>query len=106
MARIKALEDEHKKLKQKHDYIAYMAVRLEASKAKKVAEIASLKRWIAVDKALHEANVKKAQKVAKRKLAKKLHGTPCRHMILFQTKCSTWASFMLAYESGSPHLEK
>lgn len=52
LARIKVLEDEQKALKEKHDQAASLANRLEASKARKVAEVASLKRPIDTSNAL------------------------------------------------------
>lgn len=46
-----------------------MALKLEASKARRDAHISSLKRQLEADKTLHEAKVKRAHKAAKRELA-------------------------------------
>lgn len=61
-ARIKVFEDEQKKLREEHDQVASLAIRLEVSKEKKIAKVVSLKRQIEANNALHEANMKRAQK--------------------------------------------
>lgn len=67
----KSLEDERKKLKERHDHAVSQATGLEESKGRKPAEIASLKRQLAVSTTLHEANVKKVQKATRREMADK-----------------------------------
>ncbi|XP_024013192.1 uncharacterized protein At3g60930, chloroplastic-like [Eutrema salsugineum] len=73
-ARIKALETEKKALKDECVKATDMAVRLEESRAKKDVDIASLQRQLTEKNCLHEANIKRAVKSARRDLIKKMRG--------------------------------
>ncbi|XP_024010801.1 uncharacterized protein At3g60930, chloroplastic-like [Eutrema salsugineum] len=73
-ARIKALETEKKTLKDECVKATDMAVRLEESRAKKDTDIASLQRQLTEKDALHEANIKRAVKSARRDLTEKMRG--------------------------------
>lgn len=70
-ARIDTLEKEKKNIKDKLNKTGDLAIRLEQSKPRKIAEIELLKRQLDAANTLHEANVKKAQKVARREMAEK-----------------------------------
>lgn len=70
-ARLKTLEDEKFKLMEELHKDGAMAVRLDESRGRRAAELASLKRQFEAVNALHETNVKKARKAAKREMAEK-----------------------------------
>ncbi|XP_024007311.1 uncharacterized protein At3g60930, chloroplastic-like [Eutrema salsugineum] len=73
-ARIKVLEAEKNTLKDECVKATDMAVRLEESRAKKDADIAFLQRQLTEKDALHEANIERAVKSARRDLTKKMRG--------------------------------
>lgn len=73
-ARIDVREKEKKFLNEELIKVRDLAMRQEHSKARKGVEVDSLNRQLVTVNALHEANVKKAQKMARREMAKKFQG--------------------------------